>query len=184
MTCVLKWKYTCTGRWACGYLPCGFLQSQRKPYIYMQAHKHISVFLVPFHLFTGFLMAEQQLLYSLVACFRGKEFTVGVTEAGWERGGGGRREGVWMGRRTRGLLAALLESGEMLKKGQKASDHPAPLWSCPGPFWEFVLEWDVMDFLTDPAVFIPILVVSLHCLTAAGVWFYRRQHRRLPVFGG
>lgn len=39
-----------------------------------------------------------------------------------------------------------------------------------------------MDFLTDPAVITPILVVTFHFLTAAGFWFYCRRHRRLPVF--
>lgn len=35
-----------------------------------------------------------------------------------------------------------------------------------------------MDFLTDPAVITPILVVTVHFLTAAGLWFYRRRRRR------
>ncbi|XP_069372144.1 microtubule-actin cross-linking factor 1 isoform X25 [Paralichthys olivaceus] len=35
-----------------------------------------------------------------------------------------------------------------------------------------------MDFLTDPAVITPILVVTFHILTAAGLWFYRRHRRR------
>ncbi|XP_036948788.1 microtubule-actin cross-linking factor 1 isoform X13 [Acanthopagrus latus] len=39
-----------------------------------------------------------------------------------------------------------------------------------------------MDFLTDPTVITPILVVTFHFLTAAGFWFYRRRRRRTPVF--
>ncbi|XP_051247419.1 microtubule-actin cross-linking factor 1 isoform X13 [Dicentrarchus labrax] len=40
-----------------------------------------------------------------------------------------------------------------------------------------------MDFLTDPTVITPILVVTFHFLTAAGFWFYRRRRRRTPDFG-
>ncbi|XP_029919029.1 microtubule-actin cross-linking factor 1 isoform X3 [Myripristis murdjan] len=39
-----------------------------------------------------------------------------------------------------------------------------------------------MDLLSDPAVITPILVVTLHFLTAAGFWFYRRHRRRVPSF--
>ncbi|XP_039977302.1 microtubule-actin cross-linking factor 1 isoform X2 [Xiphias gladius] len=35
-----------------------------------------------------------------------------------------------------------------------------------------------MDFLTDPTIVTPILVVTFHFLTAAGLWFYRRRRRR------
>lgn len=40
-----------------------------------------------------------------------------------------------------------------------------------------------MDFLTDPTIITPILVVTFHFLTAAGFWFYRRRRRRrAPTF--
>lgn len=35
-----------------------------------------------------------------------------------------------------------------------------------------------MDFLLDPTVMTPVLVVTFHFLTAAGFWFYRRRRRR------
>lgn len=34
-----------------------------------------------------------------------------------------------------------------------------------------------MDLLSDPAVLVPILVVTAHFLTAAGFWFCRRRRR-------
>jgi len=34
-----------------------------------------------------------------------------------------------------------------------------------------------MDYLSDPAVITPILVVTFHIVTAAGFWFYRRRRR-------
>lgn len=40
------------------------------------------------------------------------------------------------------------------------------------------LDLDDMDFLTDPSVMTPILVVTFHFLSAAGLWFYRRRRRR------
>lgn len=63
----------------------------------------------------------------------------------------------------------------------------AGLWTCVS-IWTFVLEfWKrsnasrlKMDYLTDPAVITPILVVTFHFLTAAGFWFFRR--RRTPRF--
>ncbi|XP_078124535.1 microtubule-actin cross-linking factor 1 isoform X12 [Sander vitreus] len=39
-----------------------------------------------------------------------------------------------------------------------------------------------MDFLTDPTVITPILVVTFHFLTAAGYWFYCRRRRRTARF--
>ncbi|KAM4540156.1 microtubule-actin cross-linking factor 1 isoform 10-T10 [Odontesthes bonariensis] len=35
-----------------------------------------------------------------------------------------------------------------------------------------------MDYLSDPAVVTPVLVVAFHLVTAAGFWFYRRRTRR------
>lgn len=32
-----------------------------------------------------------------------------------------------------------------------------------------------MDYLTDPAIITPVLVVAVHFLTAAGFWYYFRQ---------
>ncbi|CAI5691523.1 unnamed protein product [Oreochromis niloticus] len=38
-----------------------------------------------------------------------------------------------------------------------------------------------MDFLSDPDVITPILVVAFHFLTAAGFWYYRRRCRQMPI---
>lgn len=175
--------------------------------------------------------------YSLVACFRGMEFTVSVRErARLKRGERerhwGEREGIWMERGTQKFVAAgvcvgswemLLEEGrEEVKAGQGSS------WFCERTLeglcesvsawmllalgrnlegfscwtfrnftwllfkWYFVevqtdkehfaiARYDKMDFLSDPDVITPILVVAFHFLTAAGFWYYRRRCRQMPI---
>lgn len=38
-----------------------------------------------------------------------------------------------------------------------------------------ITQYDRMDFLSDPDVITPILVVAFHFVTAAGFWYYRRR---------
>lgn len=48
---------------------------------------------------------------------------------------------------------------------------------CCGLVWSFGLLFAPikMDYLTDPAVIMPILVAAVHFLTAAGFWYYLRR---------
>lgn len=127
---------------------------------------------------------------SLVACFRGMEFTV------QERA---REEGAWMEwKAARRYSPPSAGSGEVLvEKVEERSERRvwglhwcfAPLSACceatgnrlcclgRAAFGLSRIFWTLfqkMDYLTDPAVITPVLVVAVHLLTAAGFWYYFR----------
>lgn len=98
---------THTGRRAYWYLPCGFLQRVWGNHsTHAHTHSHFRLFSPISFIYQSSNSALSN-GYSLVACFRGMEFTarVSVSERDWERvrkraSHRGEREGVWMERRT------------------------------------------------------------------------------------